>query len=143
MWSPLSCSVCTKSFSIPSLSVYLCSLPWSGFLLGSFIEFYFFNSICHTMFFNWRIYSIDILDNNWLLCISCHFNPCFPIGFILFFFLLWFDDFLLYYAFTLFILLFVNVLYGFDWCLPCFSSMLTPSYIYLLLTASHIGSNTF
>ena len=79
------------------------------------------------------------------ICIYCHFKPCFPIGsmflcsFLSYF--LWLDDFLLSYACVL--CFFVSLLYAFDLWLPCFSSILTPSYIYLLQTDSHIGSNTF
>ena len=41
------------------------------------------------------------------------------------------DDFLLFYACVLFFLVFVNVIFVFDLWFPCFSSMLTPSYICL------------
>ena len=44
----------------------------------------------------------------------------------------WLDDFLLFYDCVLCFLVFVNVLFGFGLWLPCFSSMLTPSYICLL-----------
>ena len=52
------------------------------------------------------------------------------------------DDFLLFYACVCF-LVFVNVFFGFDLWLPCFSSMFTSSYICVLWTDCHIGSNTF
>ena len=38
---------------------------------------------------------------------------------------------------------FLNLLFAFDLLLPCFSSMLTPSYISLFYTDNHRGSNTF
>ena len=39
-------------------------------------------------------------------------------------------------------LVFINVMFGFDLWLPCFLSVLTPSYICLLYLDSHIGPNT-
>ena len=67
------------------------------------------------------------------------FKSCFPVYFIFLvypfvclFFLLWIVDFLLYYTHVLFVLIFVNLLHVFDSWLPFFfSSVLTPSYIYL------------
>ena len=56
-------------------------------------------------------------------------------------FFIWLDGFILC-LYSLFVV-FVNALFGFDLWLPCFSSMLTPSYICLLQPDSHIVSNTF
>ena len=70
--------------------------------------------------------------------IYCHFKLCFPIDFIFLlclsgsflFILLWFDDFLSYYIYVLFCLVFVSLLYVFDLWLLCFSNMLT-AFLYL------------
>ena len=73
------------------------------------------------------------------MIIYCHFKPCFPAdSMFLFSFLGWtvFIYFMLEYFSV-----FVNVMFSFDLWLPCFISMLSPSYI-LLLSDSHIGSDT-
>ena len=45
-------------------------------------------------------------------------------------FFFWLDGFHLFYAWVFSFHFFVNVILGFDLCLPCFLSMLTPSYIW-------------
>ena len=65
---------------------------------------------------------IDILNLIFQLILCFSFVP----------FFFWLDEFLLFYTCVLFFLVFVNVLFGFDSWLPCFSCMLTPSYICLL-----------
>ena len=69
-----------------------------------------------------RYVFIDILNLVFQLIL------CF--SFLLFFFGL--DGFHLFYARMLFFSVFVNAMFGFDVRLPCFLSMLTPSYICLL-----------
>ena len=58
-----------------------------------------------------------------------YYLPRDSMGSHMFFFFLWFRDFLSFYACVLFFLVFVNVLFGFNLWLLCFSSMLTSSYI--------------
>ena len=59
------------------------------------------------------------------------------------FFLLWFNGFLLHYAWVLFFLvLWIYYMFFYLW-LFSFPSMLTHYYIYLAYAGSHISSNTF
>ena len=66
--------------------------------------------------------------------VFCHFQPCFPVNsmFLLssFLFLVGWFSFIL--SLSIFLSVFVNVLFIFDLQLPCFMSMLTPSSICFL-----------
>ena len=68
-------------------------------------------------------------------CIFCHFKPSLLADFIFllvpFFFLLWFDDFLLHYACVFLFFVFMNVLCVFDLWLSCFFKYVNP-LLYLL-----------
>ena len=58
-----------------------------------------------------------------------------------FLFFFWLDGLHLFYAWVLYFLVFVNVIFGFDLWLLCFLNLLTPSCICILWPNSHIGSN--
>ena len=57
-------------------------------------------------------------------------------------FLFWVGWFPFILCLSTFFPVFVNEMFGFDLCLPCFLGTLSPSYICLLLPHSLIGSNT-
>ena len=100
------------------------------------------------MSFDWNIQPLIfkvIIDK---CAFIIYFKPCFPVDsmFILCSFL--FCCFLVkLFSVSLclypLLLVFVNVLFGFDLWLPCFPSVLTLSYICLLYPDSHIDSNIF
>ena len=105
----VSCRQHTEGFCFFIQSVTLCLLIeiWSPLTFKVIIDKYVFIAILVLVF---------------------QLIPCF--SFVPFF--LGLDDFLFFYACVLFFLVFVNVCFGFDLWLPCFSSMLTlefPSWL--------------
>ena len=140
-----------SDMSVATAAFLSCPLVWNIF--SNLLTFNLYVSFALRRFFRQQIVGFCFFSQSATLCLligafspltfkviidrylfiailSLVFQLTLCFSFLLFFF--WSDGFHFFYAWVLFSSVFVNVMFSFDLWLPCFLSMLTPSYICLI-----------